>query len=306
MRLRRLRPGDAVGVAALSGPVDPEELARGCAALEGMGYRVRLASNVGLRTGTLSLSGSDAERLAGYRELLVDPEVAAIVFARGGYGATPLLPHLDPAELAAHPKIHCGYSDLTALAARLLSRCGLPSFHGPMVAADLARGLDPLSAAYFPAMLEGRGPSALTLPDADDLVPGDFDGRLVGGCLSLLAAAVGTGDEFPYDGSVLLLEDVGEEAYRIDRMLVTLRNAGRLAKLRGILIGTLSGITFGGAEDPPRLRALLTDRLAPLGIPVVAGVPAGHRGPNVTLPIGAHVAWDGGRRSLAFAEEIVA
>ena len=306
MRLRRLRHGDAVGVAALSGPVDPEELARGCAALDGMGYRVRLASNVGLRSGTLSLSGSDAERLTGYRELLLDPEVVAIVFARGGYGATPLLPYVDPAELAAHPKIHCGYSDLTALAARLLARCGLPSFHGPMVAADLARSLDPLSAAYFPAMLEGRGPSALALPDADVLVPGNFDGRLVGGCLSLLAAAIGTGDEFPYDGSVLLLEDVGEEAYRIDRMLVTLRNAGRLAKLCGILIGSLSAITFGGAEDPPRLRALLTDRLAPLGIPVVAGVPAGHRGPNVTLPIGAHVAWDGGRRSLAFAEEIVA
>ncbi|HUM01124.1 MAG TPA: LD-carboxypeptidase [Thermoanaerobaculia bacterium] len=306
MPLRRLCPGDAVGVAALSGPVDPEELARGCASLEGMGYRVRLAGNVGLRCGPLSLAGSDAQRLAGYRELLLDPEVAAIVFARGGYGATPLLPSLDPAELSAHPKIHCGFSDLTAFAARLLARCGLPSFHGPMVAADLASGLDPLSAAFFPAMLEGRGPAALSLPDADVLVRGDFDGRLVGGCLSLLAAAIGTGDEFPYDGSVLLLEDVGEEAYRIDRMLVTLRNAGRLAKLCGILIGSLSAITFGGVEDPPRLRALLADRLAPLRIPVVAGVPAGHGRPNVTLPIGARVAWDGRRRVLGLPEEIVA
>ena len=306
MPLRRLRPGDTVGVASLSGPADPFDLARGSAALEAMGYRVRLAANVGRRDSVLGLAGSEEERLDGYRSLLVDPGVAAILFARGGYGATPLLPRLDPGEMAAHPKIHCGFSDLTAVAARLLSRCGLPSFDGPMVAADLARGLDPVSAAFFPAMLEGNGPAEIALPDADVLVPGDAEGRLVGGCLSLLAAMVGTPDEFPYEGSILLVEEIAEEAYRIDRMLVTLRDAGRLAKLGGILIGSLSAITFAGAEDPARLRALLVERLAPLGIPVVAGIPAGHRGPNVTLPIGARVAWSGLRRVLQFRERIVA
>jgi muramoyltetrapeptide carboxypeptidase len=306
MPIRRLRPGDTVGVAALSGPVDPSDLERGCAALEAMGYRVRLAANVGLRSGELGLAGSEAERLAGYRALLADPDVAAILFARGGYGAMPLLSLLDPAEMAAHPKIHCGFSDLTAISARLLARCNLGSFHGPMVAADLSRGLDPLSAEFFPAMLEGRGPAELALPGADVLVPGDAEGRLVGGCLSLLAAMVGTRDEFPYEGSVLLVEEVAEEAYRVDRMLVTLRDAGRLAKLRGILIGSLAAITFGGAEDPARLRALLVERLSPLGIPVVAGLPAGHRGPNVTLPIGARVAFSLSRRALEFRERIVA
>ncbi len=306
MPLRRLRPGDLVGVAALSGPADPADLARGCRALEAMGYRVRLAANVGLRSGLLSLAGSEKERLDGYRSLLVDSDVAAILFTRGGYGATPLLSLLEPDEMGAHPKIHCGFSDLTALAARLLSRCGLPSFHGPMVATDLARGLDPLSAAFFPSVLEGRGPSELVLPEADVLVPGDAEGPLVGGCLSLLAAMIGTPDEFPYDGSILLVEEVGEEAYRVDRMLVTLRESGRLAKLHAVLIGSLSSITFGGAEDPARLRALLVERLAPLGIPVVARVPAGHRRPNVALPIGARVAWDGRRRVLEFRERIVA
>lgn len=306
MPLRRLRPGDAIGVAALSGPADPADMARGCAALEAMGYRVRLAANVGLKNGLLGLAGSEAERLAGYRQLLLDPDIAAILFARGGYGVTPLLPLLDPEEMSEHPKIHCGFSDLTAFSARLLSRCDLPSFHGPMVAADLARGLDPLSAAFFPAMLEGHGPTELALPDADVLAPGDAEGRLVGGCLSLLAAMVGTPDEFPYEGSVLLVEEIGEEAYRLDRMLVTLRDAGRLAKLRGVLIGSLSSVTFGGTQDPARLRALLVRRLGPLGIAVVAGVPAGHRGPNVTLPIGARVAWSERRRVLEFRERIVA
>ncbi len=305
-RLPRLKPGDTVGVAGLSGPVEAEALARGVAALGGLGYGVRLAANLERRSGVLGLAGSEDERLAGYRGLLLDRSVSGIFFARGGYGVTPLLPRLDPGEVEANAKIHCGFSDLTALSGFLLSRCGLPSFHGPMVAADLGGRLDPLSASFFPAMLEGRGPAELPLPSADVLVPGDAEGRLVGGCLSLLAAAVGTPDEFPLDGAVLFFEDLGEEAYRIDRMLVTLRNAGRLAKLSGVLIGTLTAITFGGAEDPARLRSLLLERLGPLGVPVVAGLPAGHRGPNVTLPVGARVAWDGARRVLRFLEEIVA
>jgi muramoyltetrapeptide carboxypeptidase len=304
--LPRLRPGDTVGVAAISGPVEAEPLARGVAALEALGYGVRLGSNLGQKSGTLGLAGSEDERLAAYRELLLDPTVAAILFARGGYGVTPLLTRLDPAEVAANAKIHCGYSDVTALSGFLLARCGLPSFHGPMVSADLARGLDPLSASFFPAMLEGRGPDELPLPSADLLVPGDAEGRLVGGCLSLLAATAETPSEFSYDGSILFLEDVGEEAYRIDRMLVTLRDGGRLAKLRGVLLGSLSAVTFGGVEDPVRLRSLLVERLAPLGVPVASGLPVGHRGPNATLPVGARVAWDGEGRVLRFEEEIVA
>ncbi len=302
---RRLSPGDAVGVAALSGPVDPHALERGCAALAAMGYDVRLAANAGRRGGVLGLAGTDAERLAGYRALLADPQVRGIVLARGGYGIGRLLPHLDPEELRRDPRIHCGFSDATALSAFLLTRCGIPSLHGPMVAAELSRPLDPLPASFFPAALEGRAPRELEVPGADVLVPGTARGRLVGGCLSLLAALVGTPEEFETDGALLFLEDVGEEAYRIDRMLGTLERAGRFVKLSGILIGTLSGVTFGGIEDPPRLRDLLLERLGPLGVPVASGLPFGHRVPNVALPVGALTAWDGERRTLRFEEEIV-
>jgi len=163
MTLRRLKPGDVVGVAALSGPPTrrtwPGDAPPSRRWDTGSGSPER-----GAEDGSLGLAGADTERLAGYRGLLLDGDVAAILFARGGYGVTPLLPLLDPEEIAAHPKIHCGFSDLTALSGFLLSRCGLPSFHGPMVAADLARGLDPLSASFFPALLEGRGPSGLPMP----------------------------------------------------------------------------------------------------------------------------------------------
>jgi muramoyltetrapeptide carboxypeptidase len=310
----RLVPGDTVGVAALSGPADPEALAAGIRALEDAGYRVRVAPNVSAREPVLGLAGSAAERAAAYRALLLDPAVKAILFARGGYGVAPALAHLDPAEAAAHPKVHCGFSDLTVLSSWLL-RGGVPSFHGPMVAADLARGLDPLSASFFPAMLEGRGPKEICLDGEEDSAPGGAQpaasvlvggacmGVLVGGCLSLLAASIGAPWEYDYSGAVLFFEDLGEEAYRIDRMLGSLIDSGRFDRLSGILVGTLSAVTFSGTEDPERLRAVLRARLAPLGVPVAMGLPCGHRGPNATLPIGAQVSWDG-QGTLTFLEEI--
>lgn len=316
VRPPRLAPGDVVGVAALSGPVDPRALEAGTRLLETSGYRVRHASNVLSKEPLLGLAGTVEERAAGYRALLLDDDVRAIVFARGGYGIAPVLGLLDPAEAARHPKIHCGFSDATLISSWLLG-AGVPSFHGPMVAADLARPLDPITAAFFPSMLEGRGPKKIFLegeggepgasaggpPSGCVLVPGSASGRLVGGCLSLLAASIGTPWEYDYSGALLFLEDISEEAYRIDRMLGSLVDSGRFAKLSGILIGSLSAVTFGGVEDAARLRLVLRARLEPLGIPVALGLPAGHRGPNATLPVGARAAWDGAA-TLTFLEEI--
>lgn len=294
-----------MGIAALSGPVREESLAAGIAALEGFGFRVRVAPNVLSTESLLGLAGDDDARLAGYLALVEDPEVEAVLFARGGYGVTRVLPRLPTGLLAATAKLHCGYSDLTALSAFLRERCGLVSIHGPMVAADLAGPLDPLSAAYFPAILEGRAPDRIEVPSAEVLVPGRAEGPLVGGCLSLLAALCGTPWDFDYDGALLFFEDVGEEAYRVDRMLGTLVSSGRFARLTGIIVGSMTRVTFGGIEDPERLRLLLLDRLAPLGVPVASGLPFGHSGPNVPLPVGARASWDGETRTLALEEEFL-
>jgi muramoyltetrapeptide carboxypeptidase len=285
--------------------VREEDLSAGVGALEAFGYRVRVAPNLLLREPLLGLAGDDETRLKGYLSLVGDPAVDAIVFARGGYGATRLLSRL-PVDLPRETgKLHCGYSDVTALAAFLRERCGLVSIHGPMVAADLASPLDPLTAEWFPALLEGRGPDRLEVPSADVLVPGRAEGPLVGGCLSLLAALVGTPWEYDYEGALLFFEEVGEEAYRVDRLLGTLVSAGRLARLAGIMVGSMTRVTFGGEEDPARLRALLLDRLGPLGIPVAMGLPFGHAGPNVPLPVGARASWNGETRTLALEEEFL-
>ncbi len=304
-RPRRIGPGALVGVAALSGPVREKDLRAGVATLEASGYRVRLASNVLDHEPLLGLAGDDDARLAGYLALVEDPEVDAILFARGGYGLTRLLGRLPEALLRETAKLHCGFSDVTALSAFLRQRCGLVSIHGPMVAADLATPLDPLTAAWFPALLEGRAPLRLEVPSADVLVPGRAEGPLVGGCLSLLAALAGTPWEFDYDGALLFIEEVGEEAYRVDRMLGTLLSSGRLDRLAGIMAGSMTRVTFGGVEDPERVRSLLLDRFAPLGVPVAAGLPFGHAVPNVPLPVGARASWDGGTRTLVLEEEFL-
>lgn len=302
---RRLAPGGVVGVAALSGPVREQDLRAGIATLESFGYRVRLAANALSREPLLGLAGDDDERLEGYVSLVADPSVDAILFTRGGYGVTRLLERLPAELLRDRALLHCGFSDLTALSAYLRERCGLLSVHGPMAAADLAKPLDALSAAWFPALLEGRAPLRLEVPAADVLVPGRAEGPLVGGCLSLLAALAGTPWEFDYDGALLFLEETAEEAYRVDRMLGTLISSGRLGRLAGIITGSMARVTFGGAEEPDRLRRLLLDRFAPLGVPVASGLPFGHAGPNVPLPVGARASWDGESRTLAFEEEFL-
>lgn len=302
---RRIGPGALVGVAALSGPVREPDLRAGVARLEASGYRVRLASNVLDREPLLGLAGNDDARLAGYLALVEDSEVDAILFARGGYGLTRLLGRLPEALLRETAKLHCGFSDVTALSAFLRQRCGLVSIHGPMVAADLATPLDPLTAAWFPALLEGRAPLRLEVPSADVLVPGRAEGPLVGGCLSLLAALAGTPWQFDYDGALLFIEEVGEEAYRVDRMLGTLLSSGRLDGLAGIMAGSMTRVTFGGVEDPERVRSLLLERFAPLGVPVATGLPFGHAVPNVPLPVGARASWDGGTRTLVLEEEFL-
>ena len=161
----RLEPGATIGIAALSGPVDPARLDAGIARLRALGYRVVEAPNVRRIEGLFA--GSDADRANGYRALLADPEVRAIFFARGGYGATRILPLLSEREIASHPKIHLGASDLTALFA-LMSLADVPAFYGPMVAVELAEedGLD------WRGVLSGAPVAEHVFDERDVLVPG--------------------------------------------------------------------------------------------------------------------------------------
>ncbi len=285
-----LRPGATIGVAAISGPIDPERLAAGVGALERRGYRVVLAPNLASRRAFLA--GTDAERAAGYRELLRRDDVDAIFFARGGYGAARVLPHLEPEEARRRPRLHLGGSDLTALFAYLRNRAGLVTFYGPMVATGIAseEGLD------WEEVLRGAVPEPHRVAEEDVLAGGAAEGPLVGGCLSILASLCGTPDAVVGRGAVLFWEDVNEETYRLDRMLTQLEGSGTFDGLQAMLIGSISPGSRGG-ESSETVDAWLRDYFAGAPFPVVRGLPAGHLARPRTLPFGlpVRVDVDGGR-----------
>ena len=272
-----LRPGVAIGVAAISGPVEESRLEAGLAKVRARGYRVVEASNLRRRAGFLA--GTDEERAAGYRELLRDRSVDAIVFARGGYGAMRVVPRLEVGEIRANPKIHLGGSDLTALFAWLTQSAGLVAFYGPMVAVEMAEqdGLD------WEAVLSGEIPAPHRFSPKEVLSPGTAQGPLVGGCLSLLASLAGTPEAVAADGAILFWEEVGEATYRLDRMLTQLERAGTFDKLRGMVIGSV--VPMAG-EAPEASLGWLAERFREAPFPVAVNLPAGHLPRPRTLPLG--------------------
>ncbi len=276
----RLTPGSTIGVAALSGPVDPSRLDAGIARLESLGYGVVEAGN--LRRSEGLFAGSDSERADGYRALLSDPRVDAVFFARGGWGAGRLLARLDAVEIAARPRIHLGGSDLTSLFAFLV-RAGVPAYYGPMVAVEIAdeEGLD------WENVLSGEPPAEHRFGSQDVLAGGSGEGSLVGGCLSLLASLCGTPEALRSEGRVLFWEDIGEEIYRLDRMLTQLERSGTFDRLQAMIIGSV--VLRDRAEAPESVRAYLRDRFRGAPFPVAAGFPAGHLRRPRTLPLGVRV-----------------
>ncbi len=279
-------PGDRVGVAALSGPVRPERLEAGLEALAGLGFEPVPAANLNLRSRHGLFAGSDAQRLAAFHELAADPGVQAIVFARGGHGVLRLLPRIDWELLARRPRAYVGYSDLTPFLLAVVERLRLVAFHGPMVAADLARGLDDAEERSLLDALAGRLPLEFRLEPN----PGEpCEGHLLGGCLSLLTATLGTPWAARLDGALLFLEEANEPLYRFDRMLTHLRLSGSLAAVRGLVSGHLAGV--GDAAEDERLgdepsREVLRELARSLRVPWAHGLDAGHAKANLTLPLG--------------------
>ncbi|HMK93251.1 MAG TPA: LD-carboxypeptidase [Thermoleophilia bacterium] len=278
-----LARGELVGVCAPSGPVAPERLQQGVAELRGLGFDVRVPE--GLLERERFTAGSPERRRAELLSLFDDAEVRAVFCARGGAGAVQLLPGLDFRRLAATPKLFIGYSDVGFLQLGFAVH-GLVTLHGPMVARDLStRAYDRDSLWHA---LTGEGPPYAS--QEDELMPlraGAGEGRLLGGCLSILAAAAGT----PWalrcqEPSILLLEDVDEPPYRIDRMLRQLRFSGAFENVAGVVFGDMKGCT------PPidadfALEDVILDALAGVEVPIALGLSSGHTSsPNLTLPLG--------------------
>ena len=296
-----LKPGDTVAVVAPAAAIEREHLERGVNVLASMGFRVKVSQRVLARSGILA--GDDRERASELQEYFADPEVKAIFSARGGYGCGRLLPLLDFKAMARTPKIFVGFSDATFILNALVDFAGMVSFHGPMVAMDFARGLSPRAFEHMQDLLGGKL-DGFELEARETMHPGCAQGEVIGGCLSVLVATIGTPYEPRFDGRILFLEDTGEKAYRIDRMLVQLRQTGALGRVAGIVFGAIHAID--GNEQETRLIARFAgEQTAGLGCPVLYGVEAGHGTQNFTIPFGVVARIDSAARRIIFTEPAV-
>jgi muramoyltetrapeptide carboxypeptidase len=273
-----------VGVCAPGGAVDGPRLEKGVAALRELGFLVR--SSPGILDRARFSAGTVERRVAELHALFEDDSVAGIVCARGGAGAGWLLPRLDAALLRAHPKVFVGYSDVT-LVHLYLNRQGLVTFHGPMAAWELANGS--YDRGSFLWAVTGQGaPYASEADELAPLRPGEATGVLRGGCLSLLAAAAGTPWALETGGepTLLFVEDVDEKPYRIDRLLMQLRQSGALEGVAGIVFGDMKGCSPAMNADYS-LEDVILEALAGLDVPIALGLSSGHTThPFVTLPFG--------------------
>jgi muramoyltetrapeptide carboxypeptidase len=285
-----LRRGDTVGVVSASGPPDSDLLDNGLEFLRSHGLRIRLGQYVCERNGYLA--GNDEQRCTDLNTMLADPEVRGVLFARGGYGVMRLLESIDQEAVLRDPKALVGMSDVTALQLSLFSRCGLATFSGPMIAGQIGAGLDPVSEESLlrglTEPLDGRDLLPISVDRVRTLRSGYACGPLLGGCLSLVVALLGTAHSPDFSGSILLLEDVNEPPYRLDRMLTHLQLSGVLSRVAGIVLGHFLGTQEKDmGEEVERLVLELT---AENQVPVVSRVPHGHALPNLTLPHGVPVA----------------
>jgi muramoyltetrapeptide carboxypeptidase len=279
-----LRAGDTVGIIAPAGVIDRDALEAGCAWLMQKGLQPFYLPSILDRD--IYFAGSVQRRLDEFHEMFARQEVKAIICARGGYGCNYLLPRIDLGLVRANPKIFCGCSDVTTLLTYLCDKAGMVALHGPMLNVDVRPdGVDETS--WSAAFLSSE-PYEHEFPanEVQTLVPGGAEGMLYGGCLSLLCASLGTPYELETRDTILFIEDLAEPAFRIDRMLMQLKLAGKFDGVRGIIFGEM--LKCGPRDDAGyTLQQVVRRVVGDLGVPLAYGLKSGHvSGGNITLPFG--------------------
>ncbi|MDZ7773963.1 MAG: LD-carboxypeptidase [Balneolaceae bacterium] len=301
-----LRPGDTIGlVSPASALPEQAEYDRVLQRVRDLGYRVREGAHARNTWG--NFGGTDRERANDLHAMFRDPKVDAVMAFRGGWGSARILPLLDFSLIVSHPKALIGFSDITSLLMAVYARTGMVTFHGPVGRSEWT----PFTTGCFHRVLRQGGTGALAGADAGDkgevrtLREGRAEGVLLGGNLSVLTAMAGTGWLPDFEGAVLFLEEVGEDYYRIDRMLTQLGQTGLLKGLAGFAFGRCASCERG----TPRahgLREVLEQHLLPLGIPAVMGLPFGHVDHSLTIPVGVRARLDAGTGTLELLESPVA
>lgn len=308
---KAIKKGDTVGLISPSAATaDRMQFTFAKEALEGLGFQVKFGKNLMNRRG--HLAGTDQERADDLNEMFADEEVKAIVSIRGGSGAARILPLIDYKQISKNPKPLLGYSDITALHCAIHAKTGLITFHGPMGSGSW----NSFNVEQFQKLFFNREQFTYenVSPETDDLVikanriqtlkSGVAEGRILGGNLTVLTAISGS-DYYPdFKDSILFIEDVGEDPYRMDRMMSTLKLNGTLDQIKGFIFGQCSECDPSGGYGSLTLDQVLDDYILPLNIPAYTGAMIGHISKQFIVPVGAKVSMDAENGTFKLMESV--
>jgi len=295
IKLPRLALGDTLGIIAPSSPFNKQKFRNGLLVIEEMGFKSYYPEEIFDQKGYLA--GSDAQRADILNNMFADPDIKGLICARGGYGALRILSLLDLKMISLNPKILIGCSDVTVLLNTLYAKCGLVSLHGPMIE-SLANASGKTIRSLQSILLDNQ---LISLQPAKSMVihPGQASGTLAGGNLTTLSHLVGTPFEPDYSGQILLLEDIGEAPYRIDRMLTQMKLSGCFDNISGIVLGS-----FKGCGEPDQIYQIFDDIFLKECFPILAGFDIGHDEPNMSIPFGINASFDTASGLLKFNESL--
>lgn len=306
---KRLRKGDIIGIISpASSPDDLSKINRGVEYLEKLGYRVEVGKNVGQEIGYLA--GEDAQRVDDLHSMFKNKHIKAIFSVRGGYGSARLLDKINYTLIRENPKIFVGYSDINALQLAFIKKAGLVTFAGPMVAVDFHNEVSPFTEEIFWRIItSNKKIGKLSNPNSEKiytLTKGRGTGRILGGNLSILTSLIGTNYLPKFDGMILLLEEINEAPYRVDRMLNQLRLAKILKNLEGIILGRFVDCY---ETDPTKktltLNEVIFEYFQNGNIPVVYNFKHGHIKDNITIPFGVKCILNASRNFIEIPENAV-
>lgn len=309
----RLKQGDTLGLIAPGSYISPDELKDSVDNLEKLGFKVLYDERILSKTGYLA--GYDKSRALEVNSMFANKKVKGIICARGGYGCARILPMLDYDVIKSNPKVLIGYSDITALLMGIYAETGLITFHGLVGISSF----NEFSVTYFNDVLinpkqkvvlrSERGEDQKDNNGITTIVSGKGVGELIGGNLSVLNSLIGTKYDFNGEGKIIFLEEIGEEPYRIDRMLTQLIQSGKFDKAAGIALGVFKDCE-PKEKDPSfsssfSLMEVLFDRLSSLNIPAIYGLSFGHIKNKFTLPVGIKAELDTINQTLTLLETAV-
>jgi muramoyltetrapeptide carboxypeptidase len=293
-----IKKGETIGLVSPASPlINKDNFSSGIQILEKKGFEVKF--NRKLLNSKGYLAGSDQERADEFNKLWADPEVKALIAARGGYGCLRMIDLIDMKQIRKNPKILIGFSDLTVLLNAIHKKTSLVTFHGPVV--TTLADIDKQSQISFFNVLTGKTQNLIKPSKVKILKKGKAKGILLGGNLTTLVHMIGTPYEIPWNNTILFIEDTGESPYRLDRLLTHLSKAKSLQKLKGLILGTFTDEERkenGAMQKAVRKR--IVELFEGLDIPVWENFPVGHSRRNLTLPIGVEVKMNSSNTSKPF------